>query len=45
MYDPELCEVFASKNLGSLYRDDYDGLPYDDVPVDAAAAVAAGTAK
>jgi putative two-component system response regulator len=27
MYDPELIEVFVSRHLGALYRDDYD---YDD---------------
>jgi HD-GYP domain-containing protein (c-di-GMP phosphodiesterase class II) len=30
MYDPELIEVFTSKHLGSLYREDYEDLPYDD---------------
>ena len=30
MYDPDLIEVFVSRHLGALYRDDYDGLPYDD---------------
>jgi HD-GYP domain-containing protein (c-di-GMP phosphodiesterase class II) len=30
MYDPELIEVFVSKRLGTLYRDDYEDLPYDD---------------
>lgn len=30
MYDPDLIEVFVSRSLGSLYRDDYDNLPYDD---------------
>jgi putative nucleotidyltransferase with HDIG domain len=30
MYDPELIEVFVTKKLGTLYREDYDDLPYDD---------------
>ena len=30
MYDPDLCKVFVGKHLGSLYREDYDDLPYDD---------------
>ncbi len=30
MYDPDLIEVFVSQHLGALYRDDYEGLPYDD---------------
>ncbi len=30
MYDPQLCEVFASRHLGALYREDYDDLPYED---------------
>ena len=30
MYDPDLIEVFVSKHLGSLYRSEYDDLPYDD---------------
>ena len=30
MYDPELIEVFTSKHLGALYREDYENLPYDD---------------
>jgi HD-GYP domain-containing protein (c-di-GMP phosphodiesterase class II) len=30
MYDPDLIKVFVSKHLGALYRDEYDGLPYDD---------------
>jgi len=30
MYDPELIEVFVTQHLGALYRDDYEGLPYDD---------------
>ena len=25
MYDPELIEVFVSRHLGALYREDYDG--------------------
>ena len=30
MYDPDLIEVFVSRNLGALYREEYDDLPYDD---------------
>jgi putative nucleotidyltransferase with HDIG domain len=30
MYDPELIEVFVGRHLGALYRDEYDGMPYDD---------------
>jgi putative two-component system response regulator len=30
MYDPELCEVFVSRHLGALYREEYENLPYDD---------------
>lgn len=30
MYDPELCQVFVSRKLGALYREDYEDLPYDD---------------
>lgn len=30
MYDPELIEVFVTRHLGTLYRDEYDDLPYDD---------------
>jgi response regulator RpfG family c-di-GMP phosphodiesterase len=30
MYDPELIEVFVSRKLGALYREDYEDLPYDD---------------
>ena len=30
MYDPELIEVFVSQHLGALYREDYEGLAYDD---------------
>ena len=30
MYDPELIEVFVKQHLGALYREDYEGLPYDD---------------
>jgi HD-GYP domain-containing protein (c-di-GMP phosphodiesterase class II) len=29
MYDPDLIEVFVSQHLGALYREDYEGLPYD----------------
>jgi putative nucleotidyltransferase with HDIG domain len=30
MYDPELIEIFVSRHLGALFRDEYDGLPYED---------------
>ncbi|HEV7555596.1 MAG TPA: HD-GYP domain-containing protein [Kofleriaceae bacterium] len=30
MYDPELIEVFVKRKLGTLYREDYEDLPYDD---------------
>jgi len=30
MYDPELIEVFVSRHLGELYREDYADEPYDD---------------
>ncbi|MBX3159869.1 MAG: HD-GYP domain-containing protein [Deltaproteobacteria bacterium] len=30
MYDPELIQVFVTRRLGALYRDDYDALPFDD---------------
>jgi response regulator RpfG family c-di-GMP phosphodiesterase len=30
MYDPDLIEVFVSRKLGELYREDYADLPYDD---------------
>lgn len=30
MYDPELIAVFVKRKLGTLYRDDYEDLPYDD---------------
>jgi HD-GYP domain-containing protein (c-di-GMP phosphodiesterase class II) len=30
MYDPDLIEVFVTKRLGALYRDEYEDLPYDD---------------
>ncbi len=30
MYDPELIEVFVGRKLGTLYREEYDDLPYDD---------------
>jgi len=30
MYDPDLIEVFVKRKLGTLYREDYDDLPYDD---------------
>jgi putative nucleotidyltransferase with HDIG domain len=38
MYDPELIEVFCSRHLGALYRDDYAGEPYDDGHFNAEAA-------
>jgi len=30
MYDPDLIEVFIKRKLGTLYREDYDDMPYDD---------------
>ncbi|MEJ7601781.1 MAG: HD-GYP domain-containing protein [Kofleriaceae bacterium] len=30
MYDPALIDVFVSRKLGTLYREEYDDLPYDD---------------
>ena len=30
MYDPELIEIFVSRHLGALYREDYADEPYDD---------------
>ena len=30
MYDPDLIEVFVSKQLGLLFREEYEGLPYED---------------
>lgn len=30
MYDPDLIQVFVTRKLGTLYREDYDALPYDD---------------
>jgi putative nucleotidyltransferase with HDIG domain len=30
MYDPELIEVFVSRHVGALYRDDYAAEDYDD---------------
>ena len=30
MYDPDLIEVFVSRHIGTLYRDDYADLPYED---------------
>ena len=30
MYDPELIEVFVSRHLGALYREDYADEAYDD---------------
>jgi len=30
MFDPELIEIFISRHLGALYRDDYEGAPYED---------------
>ncbi|HSD86501.1 MAG TPA: HD-GYP domain-containing protein [Kofleriaceae bacterium] len=38
MYDPELIEVFVSRHLGELYREDYADEDYDDGPFDAEAA-------
>ncbi len=31
MYDPDLIEVFVSRHLGTLYREDYADEPYEDV--------------
>lgn len=30
MYDPELIEVFVSRHVGAIYREDYDAEPYED---------------
>jgi len=30
MYDPELIAVFCDRHLGALYRDDYEGVGYED---------------
>ncbi|MGE0549562.1 MAG: HD domain-containing phosphohydrolase [Kofleriaceae bacterium] len=30
MYDPELIEVFVTRKLGALYREEYDNIPLDD---------------
>lgn len=30
MYDPDLIEIFVSRRLGALYRDEYEGLDYED---------------
>ncbi len=30
MYDPALIEIFVTKHLGALFRDEYEGLPYED---------------
>src|SRR5262245_16832497 len=38
MYDPEMIEIFVSKHLGALYREDYADEPYDDGHIDAEAA-------
>jgi HD-GYP domain-containing protein (c-di-GMP phosphodiesterase class II) len=38
MYDPDLIEVFVSKHLGELYREDYADEAYDDGHFDAEAA-------
>jgi putative nucleotidyltransferase with HDIG domain len=38
MYDPELIEVFVSRHLGALYREDYADEAYDDGHFDAEAA-------
>lgn len=29
MYDPDLIEVFISRHLGLLFREEYEGLPYE----------------
>ena len=31
MYDPELIEVFVSRHLGALYREDYDNEDYENL--------------
>jgi len=38
MYDPELIEVFVSRHLGELYREDYADEDYEDGQFDAEAA-------
>jgi HD-GYP domain-containing protein (c-di-GMP phosphodiesterase class II) len=38
MYDPDLIEVFVSRHLGALYREDYADEPYDDGHFDREAA-------
>lgn len=39
MYDPDLIEVFVSRHLGLLFRDEYEGLPYETgYPADASSA-------
>jgi putative nucleotidyltransferase with HDIG domain len=38
MYDPDLIEVFVSRHLGALYREDYADEAYDDGHFDAEAA-------
>ena len=30
MYDPDLIEVFVSRHIGELYREDYADIPYED---------------
>ncbi len=30
MYDPELIEIFVSRHIGAIYRDEYDGQACDD---------------
>jgi response regulator RpfG family c-di-GMP phosphodiesterase len=30
MYDPELIALFVGQRLGTLYREDYEALPYED---------------
>lgn len=43
MYDPDLIEVFVSRHLGLLFRDEYEGLPYETgYPADASSASGAG---
>jgi putative nucleotidyltransferase with HDIG domain len=41
MYDPELIEIFVSRHLGALYREDYGDESYDDGHADIDAADAA----
>jgi HD-GYP domain-containing protein (c-di-GMP phosphodiesterase class II) len=39
MYDPQLVDVFVTRHLGALYREDYDDMPYDAGYDDAGATV------